>query len=354
MKSSPLKSSATSLIALAFLSAGCAASSKNDGVPNTPLADSATATADATDDALSSVETPLDEAPSFGEVSNPDGSTGTPGTSTIYVSTDTELWKMDPSTKMVTKIGAFVYPGATENITDVAVNGDDQVWVNSVDKVYLAMLPSTGAGPVQLTLKLTLPSGSKFYALGFAPAGVLEKGEGLVAGDSLGDLYYIPTSSPMPTLTKLGSFGPCLSGDPSPCKVGDVWQLSGDVVFYTNAGSPRGLATLRACKTGSAKCNNTNDVVAEVDMTALATKSPSAILRKSLLGSSGTGFGRTFGLGAWEDKVFGFTFASTTAPAQLISIDGTGVGTKLQQFDMLVGGWSGAGVTTKAKISVVK
>ncbi len=274
------------------------------------------------------------------------------GTSVIYATTDTELWSMDPATKAVTKIGAFDFgSGSAENMTDVAVDAGGAVWVNSTNHVYLAALPASGSGPVVLTLKLTLPSSSKFYALGFAPAGVLESGEGLVAGDSLGDLYYIPASSPTPTLQKLGGFGPCKTGDPSPCKSGDFWELSGDVVFYSVDGSPRGLATLRAC-TKSA-CQNTNDVVAEVDMTALATKNPSANLRKQILGS-GTGFSRIFGVGAWEDKVYGFSFAEKTVPAQLVSIDGTGTGTSLQSFASLTGGWTGAGVTTKAKISVIK
>jgi len=274
------------------------------------------------------------------------------GTSVIYATTDTELWSMDPSTKIVTKVGSFDFGSASpENVTDVAVDGSGAVWINSTSHVYLATLPTTGPGPVALALKLTLPGSSKFYALGFAPAGVLESGEGLVAGDSLGDLYYIPASSPTPTLQKLGGFGPCASGDPSPCKSGDVWELSGDVVFYSLDGKPRGLATLRACSKGA--CQNTNDVVAEVDMVALATKSPVANLRKQILGK-GSGYSRLFGVGAWDDKIYGFSFADKTASAQLVSIDSTGAGSSLQTFDSLAAGWTGAGVSTKAKISVIK
>jgi hypothetical protein len=291
------------------------------------------------------------------ETGAPDGGTATGGTSTIYASTNTELWGMDPATKSVTKIGAFDFGSMTsENITDVAVNGNGDVWVCSETHVYTAAMPAGGTGAVKLTLKLTLPSTSKFYALGFAPAGVLETGEGLVAGDSLGDLYYIPTNTPAPSLQKLGGFGACKTGDPSPCKSGSFWELSGDVVFYTSNGQPKGLATLRACSkssTGSTTCSTTNDVVAEVDMAALATKNPGAVLRKQILGG-GTGFGRTFGVGAWEDKVYGFTYAGSSSPAQLISVDSTGTGTLVQAFSSLTGGWTGAGVSTKAAITVIQ
>ena len=221
--------------------AGCTASNDKDTTTG-PLGDSGTL--DVSGDAGGETTTDLDGGLT-GDGGPIDGP-GPGGVSAIYASTDTELWQMDPTTKAVTKIGAFVLPaGSTGSITDVAVNGDGKVWVNTTSKVYEATLPAGGTGPVTLTLKLTLPTGSRFYALGFAPAGVLETGEGLVAGDSLGDLYYIPTSSPTPTVQRLGGFGPCLAGDPAPCKSGSTWQLSGDVVFFAVGGSPRGLATLR-------------------------------------------------------------------------------------------------------------
>ena len=337
-----------------FGSAACAASGTSDGLPAVHL-DSGDGAVGEGGDSGADPDATTDSGGLSGDVIP--GDIGPTGTSVIYASTDTELWSMDPATKVVSKIGAFVLPaGSTGSITDVAVNGDNKVWVNGESAVFEAALPVGGTGPVNLTLRLTLPAGSKFYALGFAPAGVLETGEGLVAGDSLGELYYIPASSPTPTLQKLGSFGPCLATDPLPCKTGMVWELSGDVVFYSKDGTPRGLATLRACLPGGG-CKNTNDVVAEIDMAALATKSATAKLRKSILGA-GTGHGKLFGVGAWDDKVYAFSFADKSVtppiPAQLISIDGTGVGTVLQKFDTLVGGWSGAGVTTKAKVSIIK
>lgn len=287
-----------------------------------------------------------------GTVLNPGG-----GVSTIYASTNTELWRMDPATKSVSRIGAFDFGGAAaENATDIAVNGDGGVWVCSETHVYLATLPTSGTGPVKLALKLTLPSTSRFYALGFAPAGVLEGGEGLVAGDSLGDLYYIPTSTSAPTLQKLGGFGPCRAGDPPECTSGGHWELSGDVVFYSVGGVPKGLATLRACTSssgGTSSCNNTNDAVAEIDMVALAAKTPTAVLRKQILGK-GTGFARTYGIGAWGNKVYAFTYGSKAVDPDLVSIGSSGVGVLDQSFSTLSSGWTGAGVSTKAEISVIE
>ncbi len=287
----------------------------------------------------------------------PDTGITPPVVSVIYATTNTELWVMNPSTKSVSKIGAFDFGSMTvENVTDIAVNGAGDVWVCSEQHVYTAALPAGGTGAVTLTLKLTLPSTSKFYALGFAPAGVLETGEGLVAGDSLGDLYYIPASSPSPTAQKLGGFGGCKSGDPAECKSGYDWEVSGDVVFYTAGGQPKGLATLRACKSGTTTCDNTNDVVAEIDMAQLAKKSPTALLRKQILGG-GTGYGRTFGVGAWSDKVYGFTYASGGTggtSAQLITVGATGSGSLEQTFSALTGGWTGAGVSTKADITIIQ
>lgn len=326
-------------------SVACAASSSDSGATTTvdastadtqSVADSATG-----DDAGLLVDaTPVEGGP-------PEA------TSTIYATTDTALWSMDPSTKKVTEIGPFDFGGATPaNVTDVAVDKDGVVYVTTETTIFIAALPASGTGKVVLTKKLALPSGSKFYALGIAPEGVLEAGEALVVGDSLGDLYYVPTSG---TAQKLGSFGAYASGDPPGGKVGDVWQLSGDVVFFSIGGSPRGLATLRPCtKTGT--CQNGNDVVAEIDMTALATKSPTAKLRKSFLGS-GTGYAKLFGIGAWEDSVYAFSLVSkgtAPAPAQLVTIDPSGKGSLTQAFPSIADGWTGAGITTKAKVSVIK
>lgn len=359
-----------SSFALAFLAA-CAASSKGGDDNVTPTGDSGPL------DAASDSTFPLDigggDSPGLTDIAPVEGGPG-PGTSIVYANTDTELWSMDPATKAVTKIGAF--GGSSGSITDVAVDGDGNVYVNSTTEVYTAALPAGGTGTVALTLKTSLPTTYKFYALGFVPKGVLTPGEALIAGDDGGDLYYIDTSTSSSTPQKLGSFGSFQSGDPNPSSkavVGkDLWTLSGDVIFYIDADgtTPRGLASLRSCytKSGSTKptCYSDNDAIAEIDMAALKanfdSKGSSASLKKRFLGgSTPSGTGRLFGMGAWGDSIYAFsrdykgsTTGGAAVPAELVQIGSTGVGSVLNSFGSITNGWSGAGVTTKAKITIIK
>jgi hypothetical protein len=277
------------------------------------------------------------------------GSSGGNGTPLIYAHTDTELYSMDPSTHQLTDIGPFNDgSGHTPTITDLAVDGNDNVWVNSETAVYSAAVPS-GTGTVQITLHTQLGTSTKFYALGFTPAGMLGTGESLIAGDSAGDLYYIDTSGASATPQNLGGFGTAPGGG--------TFELSGDVVFYTLGGTPRGLATVRSCKSS---CSSTDDYLVEVDIAAMQqafqNKAPAASLLKQIVGSTGTGYGRLFGIGAWGNSVYAFSRAATSGspPAQLVQVGSAGTGSVLQTFGNITGGWSGAGVTTKASVTVVQ
>jgi hypothetical protein len=287
-----------------------------------------------------------DGGTSFGGNGSGGGGGGSGGAAVIYAHSDTELYSMDPSTQAITDIGAFDDgSSSTPVITDLAVDGQGNVWVNSESAIYRASIPSS-PGTVKITLvsKISLKQSQKFYALGFAPAGVLGSGETLVAGDNYGVLYAVESDG---GTTELGSFGTDGSGNP--------YELSGDVVFYTQNGTARGLATVRSCqKSGS--CSTSNDILAEIDVAAMsaayASKTPASSLKKQLLGS-GTGYGRLFGVGAWNDSVYAFARASSGTPAELVRIDGSGHGTVLQTFGQISAGWSGAGVTTAAPITVL-
>jgi hypothetical protein len=255
---------------------------------------------------------------------------------------------MDPNTHQLTDIGPFSDgSGQTPTITDLAVDANDDVWVNSETAIYRAVLPS-GTGTVNITLQTQLQTSTKFYALGFTPAGVLGSGEALIAGDSAGDLYYIDTSGASATPLNLGGFGSAPGGG--------KFELSGDVVFYTLNGTPRGLATVRSC---TSSCSSSDDYLVEVDIAAMQqayqSKTAAASLLKSNVGS-GTGYGRLFGIGAWGNSVYAFSRASSTGstPAQLVQVGSAGTGSVLQQFANITSGWSGAGVTTKATVTVVQ
>ena len=268
------------------------------------------------------------------------------GTAVIYAHSDTELYSMDPTTQAITDIGAFDDgTSSTPVITDLAVDASGNVWVNSESEIFRAAVPSK-PGPVKLTLvsKITVGSGQKFYALGFAPAGVLGSAETLVAGDNLGVLYAVENDG---STVELGGFGADGSGNP--------YELSGDIVFYTQNATARGLATVRSCQKGGS-CSTSNDILAEVDVAAMsaayASKTPATSLKKQFLGS-GTGYGRLFGVGAWDDAVYAFARASGNTPAKLVRIDSSGAGTVIQSFGQISAGWSGAGVTTSAHVTVL-
>ncbi len=277
-----------------------------------------------------------------------DGATGgdAAGPPVIYANTDTELYSMDPASHAVTDIGPFDDgSGSLAPVTDLAVNAAGDVWVNTETAIFRATLPNgTGAVKLQKVTSIATKNSQKFYALGFAPAGVLDASETLVAGDNQGELYAVATNG---TTTDLGSFGVDGSGNP--------YELSGDVVFYTQNGKPRGLATVRTCQKGGGSCSTTSDILAEVDVPAMQTayqsKTPGD-LKKQFLGS-GSGFGRLYGVGAWNDKVYAFSRLGSGKPAQLIEIGANGTGTSLQQFAQITVGWSGAGVTTSATITVL-
>ena len=311
-----------------------------------------------------------------------DGSTGTLGgdggmdarapqdggvviTTTIYANTDDSLYSMDPATRAVTLIGKFtgIGGGALDTtVTDVAVDASGAVFVNTESVVYKATLPKSGAGAVSLTRVATIAAqqGQRFYALAFAPAGVLGAGETLVGGDGNGDLWAIDSTS---GATKdLGSFGPV------PKSATSTFALSGDIVFYLDASQkPTGLATIRSCK--GTTCVKDNDYLAGIDMTALAAAyksgTPATSLLAGIYGGSatsagnGTGHGPLYGLGAWEGDVYAFSRnvagnATTPAtPASLYSVDtATGAATALPGTFSFTNGWSGAGVTTTVTVTV--
>jgi hypothetical protein len=285
-------------------------------------------------------------------------------TNTVYAHTDQMLFSVDPATKVPTQIGPFVgtSDSSTDSaVTDLAVNSNDELYVNTESVVYKAALPAGGTGNVMLTKVVTMQGTNKFFALAFAPAGSLDPiNEVLIGGDSSGSLYSIDTSTGVNAgkVVNLGNFGADKSIS------GNTFELSGDVVFYTDSkGNPAGLATIRSCPVGGSGSKCKGDYLCGVDMNALKTAYASGKAATSLLAGiyggsaagpgNGTGFADVFGLAAWNSTVFGFSrHISTPATApSLITIDtNTGVGTMVANNFTFSNGWSGAGVTTKVTI----
>lgn len=288
---------------------------------------------------------------------------GPPTVERVYANTDEDLWRMDPATKAIARIGDFVDASGAklaEPMTDIAVDKGGNLYGNSVGKIFSLTLPAADTGNVLAKVVVTLPTTApRMYALGFAPAGVLGSGEVLVGGDAAGDLYQIATDGTSPV--GVGTFGRVSAGDPGAGAAGDYWQLSGDIAFFEGSAGPIGLATVRPCtKPGdTATCKNGNDVLVEIDVTALAKKSATSNLKKRFIGSAGTGYGRLYGLGAWGGEAFAFqrfSTSGTTTTALFLSVSLVdGKGTVVKDFPTIAAaknGWSGAGVTTKAKIDL--
>ena len=93
-----------------------------------------------------------------------------------------------------------------------------------------------------------------------------------------------------------------------------------------------------------------------VSQTHFGSKTAATTLRKQILGG-GAQHGHLFGIGAWEANVYAFsrndTATSPSTPAKLLQIGSAGTATELQSFPAITAGWSGAGVTTKATITVL-
>jgi hypothetical protein len=291
--------------------------------------------------------------------------TGVTTTITVYAHSDTQLYTMNPMTNAVTLIGTFTGMGGStydSTVTDLAVNAEGEVYVNTESVVYKAAVPTT-AGNVNLTRVASIAAASSvsFYALGFAPRGFLGAGETLVGGDSNGELWSIDTTTG--ASHDLGNFGPVPGGS------GNHFALSGDVFFYTDStGKPTGLATIRSCPPPSSKgyCNSYNDYLAGVDMAAMQAAFSSGTPASSLLAGiygggststgAGTGYGEIFGLAAWKGNVYGFARATSSGsrPPYFLSIDtSSGKASVISStFPFSSGGWSGAGVTSTSIVMV--
>jgi hypothetical protein len=281
---------------------------------------------------------------------------GPPPANLIYANTDTSLYILDPTTHVTTLFGAFSLPppyaeSGAPSVTDCAIDLEGDVYVCTETDLFRATVP-TSPGPVTLTHLVTFGSSVFFYALAFVPAGILGPGEQLIGGDNTGELWAIDVGSG--AVHDLGSFGP------DPAAAGQVFSLSGDMVFYLDAQKqPQGVATIRSCL-GSMKstCNKANDYLAALDMPALKIAFSSGTPASSLLlgiyggADAGIGTGELFGLAASGGIPYAFARAQLDASASVLTVDATGRGTTVATQPTIITGWSGACVSTTATITL--
>jgi hypothetical protein len=278
----------------------------------------------------------------------------------VYAHTSTVLLKGNPESSPLTlqEIGEFDCLGGTgqdTSMTDVAVDKDGNVFAVSRTSLY----PITITGnTVHCGTRHTLPSAADYYGLTFAPANVLGASETLVAANSAGELYYIDYAGG--TTTQVGTFGkvPADDGrghDYASANVGKDWELSGDIVFLENGGNWVGFATLCDCPTPPDKdgCNKT-DTLVEIDLAKLAPNFTGSVVKsiKGQVVKSSTcpdtgnpdGYGSTYGIVAWQGKVFGFSNGGN-----LVEIDnGDGSACLVQNYPDYR--FMGAGITTTAPV----
>ena len=284
---------------------------------------------------------------------------GANGSELIYAHTDTELYQLDPTSPGLSLmlVGAFDCIGASGqdvSMTDLAVDKNEGLWGISAKAVH----PLSVAGgmvhcgpPVQLNN----PKGVSFYGLTFAPAGVLDSAkEALVAGNTAGELWAVDDQG---NLSEHGTFGLVPPNDGNGhdyANAGQPWELSGDIVFVANSGSPVGFATVRDCSNPpyTSNCSSVNTLI-EIDVPKLATATTESItkaVRGQIVKRAGcqdatTGdYGNMYGIAAWNDKVYGFSRSGDLV--EIATQDGSAC--LVQPYPSAK--FAGAGVTTLAPV----
>jgi hypothetical protein len=222
----------------------------------------------------------------------------------VYAHTAGTLYRLDPRSYRVTRIGDFDFPeGSTEAMTDLAVTAEGELWGVSFTTLY-----RIDRETARVTTVAPLGGGFGYNALTFIPRGILGSREVLVAATSAGEYFQIDTATGAPS--RLGSYGALVGSS------GDLVSVQGDGptagTFATvNAGGREQLARIDP-RTG----------------------------RATLVGPTGTS--GTYGLGYWRARLYGFNTAG-----QVLAIDlATGAATPVALERGAV--WYGAGVTTLA------
>jgi hypothetical protein len=281
---------------------------------------------------------------------------------TVYAHTDKTLFSIDPTSAApdLKQLGNFDCVGGSGQdpaMTDVAVDKNGKLWGISHTQVHELEVVNK---VVHCAKSIPLNAGTevKFYALTFAPVGVISATEEvLVAGNTAGELWAIDSSG---NLSQRGVFGdvPISDGNGhvyASEHQGKAWELSGDIVFVENDGNPIGFATVRDCPNppATSSCNGT-DTLIEIDVPKLAkanllpvTKAVRGqiVKRGSCADAANTAYGSMYGITTWGDRVYGFS-----RTGNLVEID-TNDGSACLLAAFPGADFGGAGVTTKAVVT---
>jgi hypothetical protein len=242
----------------------------------------------------------------------PDGGNGGPdaadngGTTAVFAHTASTLFRVDPITYAITRVGDFAWPAGNDSMTDIAIDENGLMIGTSFNRVY-RVDPDTAACTM-----LSNNLQGMFNGLSFVP-GMLAfgvDGPDVLVGTRAADGKVFEVNPMTGATTEIGDMG-------------EGFSSSGDIVAVTGFGM---VATVPTGTFGPDK------LVRLAPTTFAATP----------IGAS-TGFDDLWGVGFWAGRVFGFSEGGN-----LTIIDSaTGVGTSVA-----TGGeaWWGAAVTTAAPL----
>ncbi len=291
----------------------------------------------------SAIDSPFNNGDSGLGFDGQSGDSGGPGKTLLYAHTNTTLYQLDPTnlTAPLQSIGDFDCigngSGQATSMTDIAVDKGGNLYGVSEIAAYPLVIQGN---VVHCSATWTLKTNTSFYGLTFAPENTVNTAETLVAADDAGDIYSIDSQG---NTTILGNFG-------SDSK-NNVYELSGDIVFLANNGSPLGFATVRTCPNNNCA---TSDTLVEIDVTKLKANNTTSVV-KSVRGVLHQGttcqnttappsFGKMYGIAAYGDQVYGFSHDTG-----IVAIDNNDASACLVAVPNGIS-FSGAGVTTVAPV----
>lgn len=231
------------------------------------------------------------------------GGDGGAGVTYVYAHTSSALYRVDPDTLAITKVHDFVWPGGSDQMTDIAIDKAGVMLGVSYTAVY--RVDATTAQTTRLSSGLT----GMFNGLSFVPAAMLgQTGDDVLVGTRNADGMVFRINPMTGATTAIGD----MAG----------FSSSGDLVAVT------GFGTVQTADNGSSADR----------LIRLAPQT----FAGSAIGST-IGYADIWGVAFWKNKIFGFTQAG-----EFVTIDPTtGVGTLVQANGPA---WWGAAVTTSAPV----
>lgn len=253
---------------------------------------------------------PASTSPTGGPRIEGDDDAGKPAgalVSEVYGHSGTELYRLDPTTKAVTKVGAF--GGCESGVIDIALDEDSNLFGTTTKALY--RIDRTNAKCSKIA------TGDYPNSLSFVPKGTVDANEEALVGYNSDEYVRIDTSSGK--VTTLGNLGQGYTSS------GDIVSVKGGGTYLTVKG--------KSC----------SDCLVEVE------PSTGAMIRK--LGS--LGHNDVYGLAFWAGSFYGFDLEG-----QLFEVDLTSgnVQTKpigIPKAPSNLSFW-GAGSTTSAPVTPVK